>query len=1003
MPPRILATTIASLLLALPAFAVTETWDGNSPGGGAGDSNITTALNWADDSPPVSDLLATDLLFGGTTKLAPNFNTFFSTDSISFINTAGAFVLGGATITIGTGGIANTDAQTQTINNNVTLGTAFSSFQAINGSLLFNGTVALGTSLLTVGSAQATTFTGAITGTGTINKSGTGTLTLSNTTISADVNITAGAVNVASAGTTTFNSNSIIDINAGTFDAAGNVTLDNAQLIRDNGATLSIAATKTLTVQNGADATITGTFANSTASTITVTGSGSTFTTTGSLTLNGGSTTNVLAGGSIFTGIGQVSIGTSASGTVAVEGSGSSLGGGNLVVGFGGGTGNLTFGNGSTGTFSAINVDNTATAGTSGTLEIETGATVTGTSLFVGTGLAANTGTLTIDGAGSMLTISGPGQTNIGAAAASGATLNVQNGGVFNSGTGTTTVNATGDVAVAGGTFNSNGNLTLDGGGLTRDAGGVFTLASGRTFTVQGGGDVSFTGDHSFENALTFNVSGAGSTFLMVGVISDLAFLGGLTGNVTSGGSVNVGGAFTISSSSPGTLTVDGSGSMLTVAGFTQLGLGSGEMGTLNLNNNATAVLGVAVIASGAAQGTLNVLSGADATAGNIQLAAGASTGTGNMLVSGGGSSLTQTGAAPLTIGNPNAVQAKLRVEAGGTFNSGTGVTTVSGPGVIEIDGGTYNANGDILMGSNSQLIRSATGSFILAPGRTLTIQSGADAIFAGPFGPAGANVTLSGVGSTLQSTTSDVSIGAGSAFSVQNGATLSAAARVSVGTASAGTMTVSGAGSSVSAGDALGSRQLLGFRRKLDGDFFERRDRQLRRAGGRALWHHDHARADSLRRGRDEQRHPHPRQLRQRGDQRHDHREWPRLDLDADRRQHRRHRRGVLEHGDLESAKWRHLYEWHGELHHQPNRRGEHRRRHAHAEWPADEKRHAQLQRGCAQPQREHLHWHRRTVRHLTHARQHAAPQHDRGDGNRFLPHAHAQWRHAYHRRTSE
>ena len=55
----------------------------------------------------------------------------------------------------------------------------------------------------------------------------------------------------------------------------------------------------TFTVQNGGDATITGAFANSTASTINVTGAGSTFTTTGGLTLNSGSTTTVLAGASI--------------------------------------------------------------------------------------------------------------------------------------------------------------------------------------------------------------------------------------------------------------------------------------------------------------------------------------------------------------------------------------------------------------------------------------------------------------------------------------------------------------------------------------------------------------------------------------------------------------------------------------------------------------------------------------------------------------------------------
>jgi hypothetical protein len=115
---------------------------------------------------------------------------------------------------------------------------------------------------------------------------------------------------------------------------------------------------------------------------------------------------------------------------------------------------------------------------------------------------------VTIDGANSALTLAGAGAATIGAAAGSAGLLNVFNGGVFNSGSGTTTVNATGSVAITGGTFNSNGNLTLNGGGLTRDVNSNLNLAVGRTFTVQNGGDVSITGDHSFANALTFNVTG---------------------------------------------------------------------------------------------------------------------------------------------------------------------------------------------------------------------------------------------------------------------------------------------------------------------------------------------------------------------------------------------------------------------------------------------------------------------------------------------------------------
>src|SRR5262245_60870273 len=90
----LLALGIASLLLtSLAARAVTDTWDG----GGAND-NIGTNLNWVDNTAPVSSLLNTDLIFAGVTRLTPVFDSPFSADSITFSNTAGAFVLDGATV-----------------------------------------------------------------------------------------------------------------------------------------------------------------------------------------------------------------------------------------------------------------------------------------------------------------------------------------------------------------------------------------------------------------------------------------------------------------------------------------------------------------------------------------------------------------------------------------------------------------------------------------------------------------------------------------------------------------------------------------------------------------------------------------------------------------------------------------------------------------------------------------------------------------------------------------
>src|SRR5947208_2865434 len=114
--------TVCLLTVAtVPHFAraATDTWDG-----GGADNNISTNNNWADNTAPASNLTNTDLIFAGTTRLAPNFSGVFSAHSVTFNNTAGAFTLGGQLLTIGSGGIVNNDADTQTFSNLVTVGAA---------------------------------------------------------------------------------------------------------------------------------------------------------------------------------------------------------------------------------------------------------------------------------------------------------------------------------------------------------------------------------------------------------------------------------------------------------------------------------------------------------------------------------------------------------------------------------------------------------------------------------------------------------------------------------------------------------------------------------------------------------------------------------------------------------------------------------------------------------------------------------------------------------------
>ena len=394
----------ALLLHPLIALGATDTWDGN---GGVGvNNNIGNNLNWVDDTAPVSDLVNTDLIFAGTNKLTPNVNVAFSTHSITFNNTAAAFVFGGQQLSLGTGGILNNDTQTMTFNDAVSFaGVANSPINAASGGLTFTNTITLPTGTLTVTGANATSFKN-IAGTSALTKNGAGTMTWTpNVTTAFDITINNGVLTTDDEGGTDVFSNTcaIAVKNTSTFNINENMTVDGARLSRETGASLNLAAGKTLTVQNDGAVDITGLFLNTTASTIAVTGAGSTFSATGSIGVAGGGTFTLSAGGAAFTS-GALNIANAAGdGTVTVDGTGSSLNAGSFNLAVSGFTGTLTYTNGSTGSLGSIAISNSGTSGTDGTLSIESGASVTGANLLIAPVAANITGIATVTGAGSLL------------------------------------------------------------------------------------------------------------------------------------------------------------------------------------------------------------------------------------------------------------------------------------------------------------------------------------------------------------------------------------------------------------------------------------------------------------------------------------------------------------------------------------------------------------------------------------------------------------------------
>ena len=582
-----------------------------------------------------------------------------------------------------------------------------------------SGSIVTGTTLDIATNGFANDGTVLITGAGsTLTVTGSGGTTIN---IGAFANST-GTLHVNSNGT--FNSGlgltivhptGTIDIDSAFYHSQGNLRIDGGKLTRNIPGVLSLNAGTTLTVQNGGDVIIDGAFTNNSASTITVTGAGSIFTTNSTLSVNGGSTLGILLGGDVSSGAGTIRIGTSGNGAVTVDGAGSTLVSGAALIGLNGSAGSLIFANASAGALEAISVNDSGGAGTSGLLQIQSGAVVTGTSLVLSDGLNASTGTVTITGAGSALTLNGASTATVGAASTSTGTLNVNSNGTFNSSTGLTTVNATGTIAIAGGTYNANGSLTLNGGQLTRDAAGVFALDAGRTFRVQAGGDAVFTGGFANSTASTMVVTGAGSTLTTGGGALDIhgssTLSVGLGGSVSTGGGNVTVGAF----GGNGTMVVGGAGANLS-GNTLNVGL-NGNTGSLTFLSGGSGDFGVVrVAASGVAGtvGTLSIQTGATVTGTSLAVASSPAATTGTIIISGAGSALTLDSALSSTIGAISGSSATLTVENGGTFTTSTGRTTVNATGDLNINnGGTMIVRGDMTI--HSALEISAGGTVILS------------------------------------------------------------------------------------------------------------------------------------------------------------------------------------------------------------------------------------------------------------------------------------------------
>jgi autotransporter-associated beta strand protein len=176
------AALAMALLAGLPALAsaATFTWDG-----GGGDNNWSTAANWVGDAAPPNDGTA-DIVLAGSTRITPNVDAAWNIKSLTF-NGSSAFTLSGSDLTIQGSGVmttagitSNISTATETINNNLILGTT-QSWKIPSGAtakLVINGDVTSNVAFQALNAAGVIEVNGVMGGTGNFSKDFNGTVVL---------------------------------------------------------------------------------------------------------------------------------------------------------------------------------------------------------------------------------------------------------------------------------------------------------------------------------------------------------------------------------------------------------------------------------------------------------------------------------------------------------------------------------------------------------------------------------------------------------------------------------------------------------------------------------------------------------------------------------------------------------------------------------------------------------------------------------------------------------
>jgi fibronectin-binding autotransporter adhesin len=620
-------------------------------------------------------------------------------------NWVGGLPVSGTTTTL-TFGSAATQASTYTANNDI--GAFTLNALTVNNTA---GTVSLtGGDLAFGGAAPTATVTGA------------GNMSVANlVTLGANLTVAgAGSGGLTFSGAITGGTNDIVKTSAGALTLSGGGSLN--RIIVQAGNLNIIGGTLGLTVPTG--------IGNVDAGLQLATAAGQTV----SATVSGGATVNVTDNTYIADAVGSTA-------TLTVTGAGTVY---NNV--------------GTNSTLGRFGVGNQG----AGTLNVMAGAEANVNQLFAAR-LAGSSGTVLVDGAGSLLLA----LTQLSFGTAGAGVMTVQNGGTaisrsINIGrtvgagiSGTVTVTGAGSTMIAG-YESTNGTIVVGSLGLG-------------TLNVQNGGAVR-SGNETFAGQMVVGVGdNTGGT---VGTL-----------NVTTGGTVTVHGNFFASTVGPtqADITIDGTGSLLAVSNHFSLSGGAAGGGVAGGPVNLNVLAGgritcgtYALIGQNAGAGVTGTVSGAGSLfsiAAQLQIV----NGTNSLTVSNGGN-ITSTGAVFIGSGVSgtalgNVTSAVTVTGAGSVLTTPSGINVGGGDGVagagtasLTVDSGgsitatsglfvyntgtvNVNAGGTLSVGNLSNGLASGPyGTVNVAAGQTVNITNGSAATYTGLIAGAG-SVTKSGAG----------------------------------------------------------------------------------------------------------------------------------------------------------------------------------------------------------------------------------------------------------------